>query len=141
MIEALPSSVRMIATYMAGLDHIDVAAASARGIIVVNTPEVLSEAVAEVAMLLMLGAARRATEGIALLRGGQWTGWTPGQLIGFGLSGKTLGLLGMGQVGRRVALEPLRTLERRRRGGSVRAGCTLARQRKRCPSAGMALDA
>lgn len=102
-IEGLPSSVRAIATYSVGHDHIDLSAAAARGIAVFNTPGVLSDAVADNAMLLILGAARRATESIALLRSGQWTGWTPGQLIGVGLEGKMLGILGMGNIGRKVA--------------------------------------
>ena len=103
VIEDLPSSVKMIATYSVGHDHIDLAAAAERGIAVFNTPGVLSDAVADAAMLLLLGAARRATESIALLREGRWTGWTPAQLIGVELGGKTLGILGMGEIGRRVA--------------------------------------
>lgn len=102
-IERLPASVKMIATYSVGYDHIDLAAAGERGIAVFNTPGVLSDAVADAAMLLILGAARRATESIALLREGRWTGWTPGQLNGVQLSGKMLGILGMGEIGRRVA--------------------------------------
>lgn len=102
-IERLPDSVKMIATYSVGYDHIDLAAATERNIAVFNTPGVLSDAVADAAMLLMLGAARRATESIALLREGRWTGWTPSQLNGVQLSGKLLGILGMGEIGRRVA--------------------------------------
>lgn len=102
-IERLPDSVKMIATYSVGYDHIDLAAATERNIAVFNTPGVLSDAVADAAMLLMLGAARRATESIALLREGRWTGWTPSQLNGVQLSGKVLGILGMGEIGRRVA--------------------------------------
>ena len=103
VIEALPASVKMIATYSVGYDHIDFQAAADRGIAVFNTPGVLSDAVADAAMLLLLGAARRATESIALLREGRWSGWTPTQLIGTELAGKTLGILGMGEIGRRVA--------------------------------------
>lgn len=102
-IERLPDSVKVIATYSVGYDHIDLAAATERNIAVFNTPGVLSDAVADAAMLLMLGAARRATESIALLREGRWTGWTPSQLNGVQLSGKLLGILGMGEIGRRVA--------------------------------------
>lgn len=102
-IAALPSTVKMIATYSVGHDHIDLQAAADRGIAVFNTPGVLSDAVADAAMLLLLGAARRATESIALLRERRWTGWTPGQLIGTELGGKTLGILGMGEIGCRVA--------------------------------------
>jgi glyoxylate reductase len=74
-----------------------------RGIALFNTPGVLGNAVADAAMLLILGAARRATESIALLRSGGWKGWTPGQILGVELSGKTLGILGMGDIGNRVA--------------------------------------
>lgn len=102
-IAALPTSVKIIATYSVGHDHIDLQAAADRGIAVFNTPGVLADAVADAAMLLMLGAARRATESIAMLREGRWGGWGPSQLIGQGLSGKTLGILGMGEIGRRVA--------------------------------------
>ena len=102
-IEMLPKSVRAILTYSVGLDHIDLNAARARKIAVFNTPGVLGDAVADAAMLLTLGAARRATESIDLIRSGRWTGWTPRQLIGVGLSGKTLGILGMGDIGKRVA--------------------------------------
>jgi lactate dehydrogenase-like 2-hydroxyacid dehydrogenase len=103
VIERLPASVRAIATYSIGLDHIDINAARARGIAVFATPDVLSDAVAEVGMLLLLGAARRVTESIALVRGGAWTGWTPTQLNGTGLGGKVLGIVGMGRIGRAVA--------------------------------------
>lgn len=102
-IQRLPDTVKMIATYSVGHDHIDLQAASDRGIAVFNTPGVLSEAVADAAMLLLLGAARRATESIALLRTGQWTGWTPNQLIGLELGGRTMGILGMGGIGQRIA--------------------------------------
>jgi glyoxylate reductase len=103
VIRRLPASIRAIATYSVGLDHIDLAAAAARGIAVFHTPEVLDDAVAEVALFLMLGAARRATESIGLLRGGAWTGWTATQLIGVQLTGRTLGIFGMGRIGRKVA--------------------------------------
>ena len=103
VIRRLPPTVRAIATYSVGLDHIDLTAAAARGMAVFNTPDVLNDAVAEVALLLMLGAARRATESIALVRGGRWTGWTATQLIGVQLTGRTLGIFGMGRIGRKVA--------------------------------------
>jgi len=103
VIRRLPPTVRAIATYSVGLDHIDLTAAAARGMAVFNTPDVLDDAVAEVALLLMLGAARRATESIALVRGGRWTGWTATQLIGVQLTGRTLGIFGMGRIGRKVA--------------------------------------
>lgn len=103
-IDRLPPSLRVIATYSVGYDHIDIAAAKARGIVVFNTPGVLGDAVADAAMLLVLGAARRATESIALLRGGEWKGWSPLQLLGVELAGKTMGILGMGDIGQRIAM-------------------------------------
>ncbi len=103
-IAALAPSLRAIATYSVGTDHIDVAAAAARNIAVFNTPDVLSDAVAEVAMLLLLGAARRVTESIDLIRSGRWSGWTARQLNGSELVGKQLGILGLGSIGRRIAM-------------------------------------
>ena len=102
-IEALPDCIRFLATYSVGTDHIDGAAAAGRGIAVFNTPGVLSDSVAEDALFLMLGAARRATESIDLIRSGGWTGWTPTQLVGVQLAGRRLGILGMGDIGRRIA--------------------------------------
>ena len=103
LIGALPPSVRLIATYSVGNEHIDLAAARARGIAVLSTPDVLSDAVADMAMLLLLAAARRAGEGAALIREGRWTGWSPTQLIGRDITGGRLGILGMGRIGRAVA--------------------------------------
>ena len=100
---ALPPSLKAIATYSVGYEHVDVAAAKSRGIPVFNTPEVLTDAVAEIGMLLLLGAARRATESIDLIRGRAWTGWTATQLIGVELLGKQLGIFGMGRIGRGIA--------------------------------------
>jgi lactate dehydrogenase-like 2-hydroxyacid dehydrogenase len=102
-IAALPDSVRAIATFSAGYDHIDIAAARARGIKVCNTPDVLSVATAEIGMLLILGAARRVGEAERLLRAGEWKGWSPDLMIGMQLSGKRLGILGMGSIGRHLA--------------------------------------
>lgn len=101
-IQALPGSVRVIGTFSVGFDHIDMDAARARGIAVVNTPDVLSVATAECAMLLILAAARRAGEGERLVRSGQWTGWAPTQLLGTGVSGRRLGIFGMGRIGREL---------------------------------------
>ena len=103
MIKALPASVRVIGTFSVGHDHIDDVAAQARGIAVVNTPEVLSVATAELAFLLILAAARRAGEGERLARSGRWTGWAPTQLMGAQVSGKRLGIFGMGRIGRELA--------------------------------------
>jgi lactate dehydrogenase-like 2-hydroxyacid dehydrogenase len=102
-IMALPGTVRVIATFSVGYDHIAIAAAAARGIVVCNTPGVLSIATAETVMLLILAAARRAGEGERLVRSGQWQGWAPTQLIGTEVSGKRLGIFGMGRIGREVA--------------------------------------
>lgn len=103
-IEALPASVRALATYSVGTDHIDLGFAQERGLAVFNTPGVLADSVAENAIFLMLGAARRATESVELIRSRSWPGWSPRQLVGFQLSGRTLGILGMGDIGMRVAL-------------------------------------
>ena len=103
VIADLPDTVRVIGTFSVGYDHIDVAAARARGIAVVNTPDVLSTATAECALLLLLAAARRAGEGERLVRAGQWTGWAPTQLLGVGVVGRSLGIFGMGRIGRELA--------------------------------------
>jgi lactate dehydrogenase-like 2-hydroxyacid dehydrogenase len=103
MIARLPPSLRMICTYSVGTDHIDLAALAARGLKLLSTPDVLSESCADIALLLMLGAARRAVEGLALVRGGAWGGWMPGQLLGSDVHSRRLGILGMGRIGRAVA--------------------------------------
>jgi lactate dehydrogenase-like 2-hydroxyacid dehydrogenase len=95
--------VKVIATFSVGFDHIDVAAAKARGIVVVNTPEVLSFATAECAFTLMLMAARRAGEGERMVRARRWDGWAPTQLMGVTLENKVLGIAGFGRIGRELA--------------------------------------
>lgn len=102
-IASLPEGARALATYSVGTDHIDFEAAAARGLAVFNTPGVLADSVAEDAIFLMLAAARRATESIDLIRERRWTGWTPKQLVGVQLSGRTLGILGLGDIGERIA--------------------------------------
>jgi len=104
LIAALPDSIRVIGTFSVGTDHINLDAAQARGIPVVNTPDVLSVATAELAMLLILAAARRAGEGERLVRAGRWNGWAPTQLLGTGVSGRRLGIFGMGRIGRELAV-------------------------------------
>ncbi|MFC7737385.1 2-hydroxyacid dehydrogenase [Roseomonas sp. GCM10028921] len=99
----LPESVRIVATFSVGTDHIALDAARARGIAVTNTPDVLSVATAEIAMLLILMCARRAGEAERLLRAREWPGWAPTQLMGVTLEGKRLGILGMGRIGRELA--------------------------------------
>ena len=103
VIERLPATVKVIANFSVGVDHVDLAAAKARGIIVTNTPDVLSDATAEVAMLLILGAARRAGEGEGLVRTRAWRDWSPAFMVGTQVTGKRLGIIGMGRVGRVVA--------------------------------------
>ena len=103
VIERLPDSVRALATFSVGYEHIDVAAAQRRGIIVTNTPDVVTTSTAEITLLLLLGAARRASEGERTIRVDGWQGWTPTQLLGTQLSGKRLGIIGMGRIGQAVA--------------------------------------
>ncbi len=100
VIAHLPVSVKAIANFSVGYDHVDVKAAKTRGLIVTNTPGVLNDATAEIAMLLMLGAARRAAEGERIMRNGEWREWSPAFMVGTQVTGKTLGILGMGRVGR-----------------------------------------
>jgi lactate dehydrogenase-like 2-hydroxyacid dehydrogenase len=102
-IDALPESVRLIANFSVGYDHVDVAAARRRGLVVTNTPDVLSDATAEVAILLALAAARRAGEGERLVRGGAWNTWSPAFMVGRQITGKRFGIIGMGRVGQVTA--------------------------------------
>ena len=94
---------KIIANYGAGVDHIDVAAARGAGIVVTNTPGVLTDATADIAVTLMLMASRRAGEGERELRAGQWAGWRPTHLLGTSLRGKTLGLVGFGRIAQAMA--------------------------------------
>ncbi|MEZ5773198.1 MAG: D-glycerate dehydrogenase [Hyphomicrobiaceae bacterium] len=103
VVEALAPEVRIISTFSVGTDHIDLEAARERGIRVGNAPHGVTIATAEIAMLLILGAARRASEGEALMRAGAWTGWTPTQLVGRRLDNRVLGILGMGKIGQALA--------------------------------------
>ncbi|NWK98361.1 D-glycerate dehydrogenase [Sphingobium lactosutens] len=93
----------IIANYGAGYEHIDLSAAREAGLVVTNTPDVLTEATADIAMTLILMAMRRAGEGERELRGGGWTGWRPTHLLGQSLDGKLLGLVGFGRIARAVA--------------------------------------
>ena len=95
--------VKLIANYGVGFDHIDLSAAKKKGIAVSNTPGVLTDATADLALTLMLMAARRAGEGERELRSGKWTGWRPTHLIGSALRGKVLGIVGMGRIGMTTA--------------------------------------
>lgn len=103
LIARLPQRVRIVATFSVGYEHIDVAAAAARQIIVTNTPGVLTDATAELAILLLLGAARGAGNGEAIIRNGRWDSWAPTGMLGIQMSGKRLGIYGMGEIGRAVA--------------------------------------
>ena len=103
VIARLPASIRAITSFSVGFDHIDLPAAKARGIVVTNTPEVLSDATAEIAMLLLLGAARRAHEGEQQIRTDSWADWSATYQLGLQVSGKRLGIIGMGRVGQIMA--------------------------------------
>lgn len=98
-----PCRTKLIANYGVGFSHIDVAAARERGIVVTNTPGVLTDCTADIAMVLMLGVTRRAGEGERQLRAGEWAGWCPTHMIGTKLTGKTLGIIGMGRIGKATA--------------------------------------
>lgn len=94
---------RILANYGAGFSHIDTEAAARQGVVVTNTPDVLSECTADIAMTLLLMVARRAGEGERELRAGQWTGWRPTHLVGTRVSGKVLGIVGFGRIGQEMA--------------------------------------
>src|ERR687897_2417600 len=95
--------LRLIANYGTGVDHIDVEAAYARGVTVTNTPGVLTEDTADMTMGLILAVARRLVEGERLARSGDWSGWSPTSMLGHRITGKRLGILGMGRIGSAVA--------------------------------------
>jgi len=95
----LSERVKIIANHSVGTDHCNLAALKARGIVVTNTPDVLSDATAEIAILLMLNAARRAGEGERLVRSGDWCDWSPSFMVGRQITGKRFGVLGLGRVG------------------------------------------
>lgn len=95
--------LKLIANYGAGVDHIDVATARQRGILVSNTPGVVTEDTADMAMALILAVTRRIPEGLALMQKGEWRGWSPTALMGGRLGGRRLGILGMGRIGQAVA--------------------------------------
>lgn len=94
---------RILANFGAGYNHIDVKAAAAAGVVVTNTPDVVTDATADIALTLILMTMRRASEGERMLRAGQWTGWNPTQLLGGHVTGRTLGIIGMGRIGRAIA--------------------------------------
>lgn len=95
--------LKLIANYGAGVDHIDVATARQRGILVSNTPGVVTEDTADMTMALILGVTRRIPEGITTMQVGEWQGWSPMAMLGGRISGRRLGILGMGRIGQAVA--------------------------------------
>ncbi|HNX49374.1 MAG TPA: D-glycerate dehydrogenase [Thermoanaerobaculaceae bacterium] len=95
--------LRVVASYAVGVNNIDLDAARAAGVVVTNTPDVLTEATADLAWALILGVSRRVLAGDRLVRQGQFAGWKPDLLLGTGLQGKTLGVVGLGRIGRAVA--------------------------------------
>ncbi|KGJ04582.1 gluconate 2-dehydrogenase [Paracoccus halophilus] len=94
---------RLLANFGAGFNHIDVSAAAGAGIAVTNTPDAVTEATADIALTLILATARRAGEGERLLRRGEWRGWQPTQLLGRHVTGATVGIIGMGRIGKAIA--------------------------------------
>ena len=95
--------LKILANYAVGYNNIDLAAARQRSLIVTNTPDVLTDATADLTWALILATIRRVVEGDALVRSGHWAGWSPTQLLGAEVSGKTLGIIGMGRIGQAVA--------------------------------------
>lgn len=94
---------RLLANFGVGYNHIDVTAARAAGVAVTNTPDAVTDATADIALTLLLMAARRAGEGERMVRAGRWTGWRPTQLLGTHVTGKTVGIIGMGRIGKAIA--------------------------------------
>lgn len=103
IIAKLPPTIKIIATFSVGYEHVDIAAAKSRNIAVTNTPDVLTDATADIALLLMLGAARGAHWGERMVRENRWTSWSPTAPLGFDVTGRRLGILGMGRIGQAVA--------------------------------------
>lgn len=95
--------LKIVANVAAGHDNVDVVAAELRSVVVTNTPDVLTDATADLAWALILACARRLLEGVELVKSGRWTGWRPELLLGLELGGRTLGLLGAGRIGQAVA--------------------------------------
>ena len=104
MIAAAPASLKLIANFGAGVNHIDLAAAKAKGILVTNTPGVFTDDTADLTMALILNVPRRLGEGHRLMRSGEWKGWAPSGMLGHRVGGKTLGIVGFGRIGEAVAV-------------------------------------
>jgi glyoxylate reductase len=131
LFDAAGSSLQVVANFAVGYDNIDLSAAAERNVVVTNTPGVLTEATADLAWALLLGAARRVGEAERLVRDHGWTGWSPTQLIGVPVHGRTLGIVGMGAIGTAVArrgsgfgMEVLYTNRSRRREAEAEVGAT-----------------
>ena len=103
LIEKAGPQLQMIANFGNGIDHVDLVAAKKRGIVVSNTPDVLTEDTADMTMALILAVSRRLSEGERLVRAGEWTGWSPTGMLGHRIWGKRLGIVGMGRIGQAVA--------------------------------------
>jgi glyoxylate reductase len=103
VISRIPDHVKILATFSVGYDHIDVKAAAERGLIVTNTPDVLTAATADISMLCLLGAGRQAQNAENVLREGRWGRWSPMGMLGVEVTGKKLGIYGMGRIGQAVA--------------------------------------
>jgi len=103
IINSAGNQLRMIANFGAGVDHIDLHAAASKGIVITNTPDVLTEDTADLTMALILMTPRRMGEGERIVRTNKWTGWTPTYLMGHRINGKRLGIIGMGRIGTAVA--------------------------------------
>lgn len=103
ILESTPRRLKIIANYGVGYNNVDLAAAARLGIVVTNTPDVLTDDTADLTIALLLMTARRLSEGAQELRAGRWTGWRPTHLLGTRVTGKTLGILGLGRIGRAVA--------------------------------------
>ncbi len=101
--QATELKTKILANFGVGYNHIDVPAASAKGILVSNTPGAVTDATADIAMTLILSTCRRAGEGERVLRAGNWQGWHPTQFLGMHVTGKTLGIIGMGRIGKAIA--------------------------------------
>src|SRR5207249_3159612 len=102
-LQAAGPGLRIVANYGAGYNNIDVAAATRLGVLVTNTPGVLTDATADLAFALILAVARRVTEGDRLVRSGEWSGWAPLQMLGAEVAGSVLGIVGAGRIGSAVA--------------------------------------
>jgi glyoxylate reductase len=104
LIAAMPSRLKLIANFGAGVNHIDLAAAKAKGIMVTNTPGVFTDDTADLTMALILNVPRRLGEGHRLMRSGEWQGWRPTGMLGHRIGGRTLGIIGFGRIGEAVAM-------------------------------------